>query len=90
MWLDDERRDGMGRDGMGYIITAIYMKHDTINNQPTNQPTKETRCNNNNHNNNNIVQIHFYDDTPSFEKDNVFFWDGWREREREREKERII
>lgn len=51
MWLDDD--DRMGRDGMGYIeididididIIAIYMKHDTINNQPTKQPNKERRC----------------------------------------------
>lgn len=56
------------------------MKHDTINNQPTNQPTKETRCNNNN--NNNILQIHFYDDTPLFlRKIMSFFWmDGEKER----------
>lgn len=88
MWLDDD--DRMGRDGMGYIIIAIYMKHDTFNNQPTKQPTKETRCNNNN--NNNILQIHFYDDTPLFLRkimSFVFFWmDGEREREKEeREKE---
>lgn len=56
-----------GRDGMGYIITAIYMKHDTINNQPT----KETRCK---------QQQQYTPDTlfmmipPSFEKDNVFFF----------------
>lgn len=96
MWLDDERRDGMGRDGMGYITSTslpaiIYMKHDTTNNQstnqPTNQPTKETRCNNNNHNN--ILQIHFYDDTPLFlRKIMSFFLDGWMERERERKRER--
>lgn len=50
MWLDDDD-DGKGWDGMGYIdidididIIAIYMKHDTINNQPTKEPTKETRC----------------------------------------------
>lgn len=95
MWLDDDD-DGKGWNGVyrhrhRYHITAIYMKHDTINNQPT----KETRCNNNN--NNNILQIHFYDDTPLFlRKIMSFFLDGWRkkerdrERKREREKERII
>lgn len=79
-----------GWDGMGYIITAIYMKHDTTKkptNQPTNQPTKGTRCNNNN---NNILQIHFYDDTPLFLRKIMSFLGGWR-KEREREKrERII
>lgn len=77
-----------GWDGMGYIIIAIYMKHDTINNQPTNQRKKDDA----NNNNTNILQIHFYDDTPSFEKDNVFFWmdgwtDGWMEKKRERKRE---
>lgn len=52
--------------------------------QPTNQPKKHDA--NNNHNN--ILQIHFYDDTPSFEKDNVFFWvDGEKEEKEERERE---
>lgn len=75
---------------MGYIdidididIIAIYMKHDTINNQPT----KETRCNNNH---NNILQIHFYDDTPLFLRKimSFFGWiDGWREEKGEKERE---
>lgn len=86
MWLDDD--DRMGWDGVyrhRHHIIAIYMKHDTINNQPT----KETRCNNNN----NILQIHFYDDTPLFLRTimSFFGWmDGERRKERGREKERII
>lgn len=65
-----------GWDGMGLHETRHYQ-------QPTNQPTKETRCNNNN--NNNILQIHFYDDTPLFlRKIMSFFLDG-EKRERKRE-----
>lgn len=94
LYLTCDLMTTMGRDGMGYIITAIYMKHDTINNQPTNQPTKqptkETRCEQQ-------QQQQYTPDTlfmmipPSFEKDVmsfVFFLDGWRERRKKREKER--
>lgn len=96
MWLDDD--DRMGWDGMEWNgvyrhrhrhhIIVIYVKHDTINNQPT-KPTKPKKHDANNNNNNNILQIHFYDDTPSFEKDNVFFLGGWR-KERERRENYIM
>lgn len=70
MWLDDD--DRMGWDGVyRHHITASHLHETRHSQQPIKQPTKQTRCNNNN---NNILQIHFYDDTPSFEKDNVFFF----------------
>lgn len=79
MWFDDD--DRMGWDGVYHHRHLHETRHYQ---QPTKQPTKETRCNNNN----NILQIHFYDDTPSFEKDNVFFLDGLMEREEKEERER--
>lgn len=73
-------------------ITAIYMKHDTTK-KPTKQPTKE-------HDATTTTTTTIYSRytfmmiPPSFEKDNVFFLDGWMEngekerRERERDRER--
>lgn len=87
MWLDDDDRmgwDGVYRHRHRHHIIAIYMKHDTINNQ-----TKQT--NEHDTNNNNILQIHFYDDTPLFlRKIMSFFLDGLMERERERRENYIM
>lgn len=81
-----------GWDGMGYIeieidididITAIYMKHDTINNQPKKHDATTTTTI--------YSRYTFMMIPPSFENDNVFFWmDGWMERERETERGREL
>lgn len=64
---------------MGYIdididIIAIYMKHDTINNQPKKHDATTTTI---------YSRYTFMMIPPSFEKDNVFFLDGWRKERRE-------
>lgn len=76
MWLDDDR---MGWDGVYHHRHLHETRHYQQPTKPTNQPKKDDA-----NNNNNILQIHFYDDTPLFlRKIMSFFWvDGWMERER--------
>lgn len=92
MWLDDDD-DGKGWDGVyrhrhRHHIIAIYMKHDTINNQPAkpnNQPKKHDATTTTIYSRYTFTMI-----PPSFEKDNVFFLDGWMEQgERERKKREL-
>lgn len=85
--------DGMGWEGMGWGISdrhrhrhhiiAIYMKHDTINNQPTNQRNTMRTTTTTIYSRYTFMMI-----PPSFEKDNVFFLGGLMEREEKEERER--
>lgn len=88
LWLDDD--DRMGWDGVYHHRHLHETRHYQ---QPTNQTTKQPTNQPTNQRNTMQTTTTIYSRytfmmiPPSFEKDNVFFLDEWRERER---RERII